>query len=223
MRNKKKLEEYVAGDVIRAVINHKKVEKGQREHCFIVLNNPRAKSEKKQHILCVPSCSFSSKPTMCSDKKCLNLSSYGLPDEFFNKKKDTSYLRFSEPTCLERYQIKEHITNLKSYPKLWQDICELMNQHYGDEIEMLEDACNCSCLDENEIQVTFCTQDEDFLLAINSKIGDHKNCLVCSCCFSIIESDSFGCDFKLCPNCEDNLYVTYVDNEKGERYEIPRQ
>lgn len=221
-RFKKKIEEYKPGDVIRAIINDKRIKKGNREHCFIIIEYPREKSDTKKHIVCVPACSFSSKQSKITDNKCLNLEGLDLPENFFGTKKPTSFLRFSEPTCLEKYLIKEYVDNLTSYPKIWKAICELMKENYSEEIGMLESACDCDCLDENNIEVSFCNQDEDFLLTINPEIRNHKNCLVCACCFEIIESEKGNINYILCGNCEDNLYVTYFDNESGIRVDIPQ-
>lgn len=130
----------------------------------------------------------------------MDLSGYDLPDDFFKTKKPVSYLRFAEPHCLKRFEVKRHVGNLKEYGTLWEDLCELMHTNFPEQIELLEEVCSCDCLEDQSINVGYCEQDNcSFESACNA---------ICSCCGNLIEETNH---FTKCTNCSDNVFVSIVD------------
>ncbi|MBK9722003.1 MAG: hypothetical protein IPO78_10360 [Saprospiraceae bacterium] len=65
----------------------------------------------------------------------------------------------------------------------------------------MEELCECSCLEPQNINVGYCDQDEEVCLFISS--------VLCSCCCTPIETDAI--QYILCPHCNDNLFVTITD------------
>ncbi|MBK9722004.1 MAG: hypothetical protein IPO78_10365 [Saprospiraceae bacterium] len=81
-QQKKKIEEYLTGDVIRGTFYTKNINHKSREHTLMVLNEVRRLSESKPHIPCLPSCSFSSKLPTNNKLPALILSGYNVPSDF---------------------------------------------------------------------------------------------------------------------------------------------
>ena len=197
---KKKLDEYEPGDVIRGTFYIKNVPKKHREHTLIIINVSQQMQRGASHISCVPACSFSSKVPKGDKSPCLDLSNYSIPDDFFDSIKPVTVLRFSEPQCLKAFEVKEFRGNLGDYDNLWGDICNLMNREFPHHVSLMQQVCDCDCLEEQNIQVGYCHQDE--------QVFSFDNNAICSCCGSAMGDTAV---YVECSECRNNEFVTIVD------------
>jgi len=74
----------------------------------------------------------------------IDIRNYNLPDEWFETKKPTSWIRCNERDCIWSVHFKEMdiLGNIKKdYPALWREVCKATVN--CDIAERLKDACDC--------------------------------------------------------------------------------
>jgi len=197
------------GDLIRALITDEKLAKTKRAHCFIIFNTHIVKNEsKKRHRICIPACSFSSKIPKNQNEVFIELDPTIVPLDLFNEQKGSTILRIGKPKCIEKYQFIEYRTNLKQYPEFWANICNKVFEYFPEDLGILNTVCDCNCLEDNEIEAGYCEQDEKFIIdRFCLKKGEQQK--LCSCCGYRFEE--FNYDFKICPKCNDNVYIIIIE------------
>jgi len=199
------------GDLIRALITDEKINKKNREHCFIIFNPHQIKDDsKKRHRICIPACSFSSKFPKSDNEIYIEIDPNLIPIELFNDRKENTILRIGKPKCVEKYQFREYKTNLKAFPHLWKEICEKVFKSFPEDLGILNSVCDCDCLVNNKIDAGYCEQDIPYLYDQNSNKICEKIKL-CSCCR--YKFDTFNYYFEDCPKCKDNTHIIIIGKD----------
>lgn len=92
-------------------------------------------------VKCLPICNFTSNPPENADIV-IDVSDYNLPDEYFNKKKTTSWLICKENQCTYSSNNYKYLDNLLTkHPKLWEKICSASSKWESNNI--LTSVCEC--------------------------------------------------------------------------------
>lgn len=126
---------YTKGDVVRGRLPSDEV--GQ-SHVCIVLQDSTANG----HTSCIPVCNFTGSEPIISGFS-IDISNYELPENWFDKKKPTSWIFCNMQDCIRAtLQAEEKLGNLPDqFPKLWEEVC---HQAYScAESERLQYACDC--------------------------------------------------------------------------------
>lgn len=182
-RKIKSLEELEAGDIVNAIITNEDIPTEKRNHRFVILGSSRPKSGgQKRHKICVPACSFSSSFPKVPNEDYIYVERDTIPPGLFDISKDITLLRIGRLLCIEKYQYIEYCGSLKNIQSLWYEIYLKLNAKYGVLLDNFEDVCDCKCLEENALELEYCSQDIYYLL--HNKCKDQKTgCIkLCGCC-----------------------------------------
>ncbi|KIA82423.1 hypothetical protein [Flavobacterium sp. AED] len=95
-----------------------------------------------------------------SGEHTFDLTDYDLPESWFKTKKPRTCLRCKDLECIYSLDVKERLGNiLKSYPKLWSEICRAF--HNCTISEKFENVCDCEYeIIEKEINLGLTTESD---------------------------------------------------------------
>lgn len=210
-RKKKRLDELVPGDLIEAKIVDENLPKDKRLHKFIVLGYSRPKDGSgKRHKICVPSCSFSSKKPKTTTECFIEIDKGVIPKDLFDKETDITLLRIGKPKCVEAYFYDDYVGSLSANPKFWEEICQKVGDFYGLDLSTFSDVCDCKCLEEENIELNYCSQDMYYLTNYKCKDPINGCCKLCSCCGH--QFDNVISEFEVCYECNDNSFVIFIED-----------
>jgi hypothetical protein len=141
------------GDLIKAFLPGTRI-----KHICIILED----EQEDGHTKCLSVCNFTSKIGKKSDYS-IDISSYNLPDDWFNPIKPTSWIRCNEIGCLHmtNFTVDDILGNLiVMFPDLWKEICKAV---YSCPIsDKLKQFCDCEYemieqkISEGEINIPDC-------------------------------------------------------------------
>lgn len=212
-----KLDDLAPGDIIRALITDEKLPDEKREHCFVVLGYVQPKDPNaKRHRMCVPACSFSSSIPRKENECYVDIEKGVVPVGIFDNETDITLLRLGRPKCVESYQLMGKRGTLIQYSDLWEEVCNKVHTVYGLDMQNFNHVCDCNCLEKNDLNLEYCSQDLYYLSNKKCQDSTAETCKVCSCCGYNFENIS--CDFEECPVCHDNLYIVFISRDGGMTY-----
>jgi len=90
-------------------------------HICIILNE----DNRNGHQECIPVCNFTG-TKVPSGEYAIDISKYELPEEWFDEKKPSSWIRCNDIDCVDSYKVvsEEPLGNIKDdFPELWLDVC----------------------------------------------------------------------------------------------------
>ena len=109
------------------------------KHICIILKDDTTNG----HQECLPVCNLTGTPVSPGEYE-IDVSGYDLPDEWFETKKPTSWIRCNEKDCIWSVNFEETdvLGNIKNdFPYLWAEVCEATVN--CDIADRLETACDC--------------------------------------------------------------------------------
>lgn len=131
---KEKSIDFKKGDIVKS-----RLRGVPKKHICIILEDEPVNG----HIKCISVCNLTSAPVPLGEYG-IDISHYNLPEEWFDEKKPTTWLRCNEVDCIYSCEIEDSpiLGNIVvEFPKLWTEVCSLV--HNCPISYRLKSVCEC--------------------------------------------------------------------------------